>query len=36
LFGDLRLPMRGQAILWTLAVALVVISGVELAARARR
>ena len=36
LFGDLRLPIRGQAILWTLAVALVVISGVELLARTRR
>lgn len=36
LFGDLSLPLRGQAILWILALALFVVSGVELAAQMKR
>ena len=36
LFGDLSLPMRGQVILWSLAVILIVISSAELLAPAER
>lgn len=36
LLGDLRLPIRGQLILWTLASILVLISLVELSMRARQ
>ncbi len=36
LFGDLRMPLRGQVILWSLASVLVVISLVELSMRARQ
>ncbi|MGB5286742.1 MAG: hypothetical protein WCB63_09525 [Polyangiales bacterium] len=36
LVGDLRLPLRGQVILWTLASILVLISLVELSMRARQ